>query len=531
MKVNSTWVTAALGAAALALAAGSAGAQALRIVEVRVQGLAASAPVVITQFVPPQRNPVPLPVRSGQELAEGVEIGVPARVVLVLITANGNRIELNPDSRYTAQRVGATGEQHQVLEGSARFNVERALSFFNVEFNRFVALVRGTTFEVQALPSGAGAAQVQSGRVAVQRDVPTLMADTVRAVDMVEHEQLDAQTKPAQAWPAQEPLRRYRHSSEALALYSAERRAAQDAGDRDRQLAALNNIGLTWLARGIPNEATSVFNQMLALAQGARDEPWRARALNNLGAAALEAGNDKAAVEHLQAALASNGTLVPQTTQRRTAQIWGNFGLAWRRLGDLPKAREATQTSLDAHRTLAAGADSAAVARNLEALGQLEATPAAAVPWHQQALAMRQRLYGDAPHPELANSYINLGVSAARAGDDAAASAHYAQAVALRERLLGGAPHAHLAQALAALGSALCRGGDTAAGLAPLERALAMRQALNPAPRDKDVAESLRQIAACWASAAGRGETGAQQRMTQALQRARAFEAPPRPGY
>ncbi len=522
---------AALCAAALALAAGGAGAQALRIVEVRVQGQPASAPVVITQFVPPQRNPVPLPVSRGQELAEGVEIGVPARVVLVLVTANGNRIELSPDTRFTVLRVGATGEVHQVLEGSARFDVERALSFFNVEFNRFVALVRGTTFEVQALPGGAGAAQVQSGRVAVQRDVPTLMADTARAVDMVEHDQLDARTRQAQAWPAQEPLRRYTHSSEAMALYTAELRAAQGTADRDRQLAALNNIGLTWLARGIPAEATGAFNQMLALTRDGRDEPWRARALNNLGAAALEAGNDKAAVDHLQAALASNRSLAPHTTQRRMAQVWGNLGLAWRRLGELQKARDATLASLETHRTLAAGADSAAVARNLEALGQLEATPAAAMPWHQQALAMRQRLYGDTPHPELANSHINLGVNAARAGDDAGAAAHYAQAVALRERLLGGMAHGLLAQALVQHGGALCRSGDTAGGLVPLERALAMRQALNPAPRDKDVADSLRQIAACWASAAGRGEALAQQRMTEALQRSRAYEAPPRPGY
>ncbi|HTE14639.1 MAG TPA: hypothetical protein VK642_06145, partial [Burkholderiales bacterium] len=78
-------------------------AQALRVVEVRVEARVVDTAVSILQFVPPQRTPAPLQVQAGQTLTDGVEIGVPARTVVVLQTANGNRVELAPDTRFTAR--------------------------------------------------------------------------------------------------------------------------------------------------------------------------------------------------------------------------------------------------------------------------------------------------------------------------------------------------------------------------------------------------------------------------------------------
>lgn len=502
----------------------TAAAQGLRVVELRVEGRLVDTAVAIFQFVPPQRTPAPFQVQAGQALTEGVEIGVPARTVVVLQTANGNRIELAPDSRFTA-RVSAGGEVHTVLGGNARFDVQRALSFFNVEFNRFVALVRGTEFEVQAGAGGEGALAVQKGRVAVQREVPTLMQDTGRQVEMLEQETLDAQSNPRQQWPATEALRRYAQSEQALTQYTSELTQAEQRKDRDGQMAALNNIGLTWLARGKPEEALVFFRRMLTMAQGERDEPWRARALNNLGAAALEQGDLKGAVNHLENALAVNRGLEPRSAQRRIAQVEGNLGLAWRRRGDPGKAREYTERSLQANLQLAEGRDSAAVARNLESLGNLETGPAAAMQYHRQALQMRERLYGDSPHPELASSYINLGRWATLAGDDRSAAEYYGRAVALREKLFAEQVHAQLAEALVRHGAALCRSGEIATGLAQNERALAMRLTLSKGPVDADVVESYRQIAACWASASRLGQSGAKERMAETLRRLKDYEA------
>ena len=499
-------------------------AQTLRVVEVRVEGKAVDTVVSILQFVPPQRAPAPLQVQAGQALSEGAEIGIPARTVLVLQTANGNRIELAPDTRFSA-RVSARGEVHTVAGGNARFDVQRALSFFNVEFNRFVALVRGTVFEVEAGAGGEGAVDVKEGRVAVQREVPTLMQDTGRQVEMLEQDLLDAQNKPRQQWPATEALRRYTHSEEALTLYTNDLRQAAQRKDRDGEMAALNNMGLTWLARSRPTEAMVYFRRMLSVAQGTQNEPWRARALNNLGAAALEQGDLKGAVNHLENALTVNFGLEPRAAQRRIAQVEGNLGLAWRRLGDVAKAREYTERSLQANLQRSEGRDNAAVARNLESLGNLERDPAVAAQQHRRALQIREGLFGDTAHPDVASSYMNLGVLATRANDDRGAAEYYGRAVALREKLFVQQPHAHLAEALLRYGTALCRSGDTATGLAHNERALAMRQSLSKGPVDAEVVDAYRQIAACWALADRYGQSGAREKMLEALQRLKAYEA------
>ncbi len=503
----------------------AATAQALRVVEIRVEGTVVDVAVMITQFVPPQRTPTPLPMQAGQPLTEGVEIGVPARTVVVLQTANGNRIELAPDSRFSAARISATGEAHNLLSGSARFDVQRALSFFNVDFNRFVALVRGTVFELRAGAGGEGAMQVIEGRVAVQREVPTLMQDTGRPVDMLEQETLDAQGKSREQWPAVEAVRRYTHSDQALKQYETDLKQAEQRKDHDGQMAALNNMGLTWLARRNYGNALSYFNRMLTMAQGAQDEPWRARALNNLGATALEQGDLKGAVNYLESALAVNKALSPNTAQRRVAQVEGNLGLAWRRVGDAYKAREYTGRSLQANLQLAEGRDSAAVARNLEAMGNLETNAAAATDYQRRALQMRERIYGDSPHPELASSHINLALLATRAGDDRSAAEAYGRAVALREKLFQNQIHTQLAEVIARHGAALCRGEDITTGLAQNERALTMRLSLSPRPVDADVVDSYRQIAACWAIATRLGQYGAKEKMAEALQRLKTYES------
>lgn len=509
---------------ALSCAARLATAQSLQVEEVRVEGKPVDTAVTIDQFVPPQRTRAPLTVQRGQALPDGVEIAVPARTALLLRSANGNRIELAPDTRFSA-RVGAAGEVHSVSGGSARFDVQRALSFFNVEFNRFVALVRGTTFEVEAGAGGEGAAAVLEGRVAVQREVPTLMQDTGRQVEMLAQDVLEAQSRPRQQWPAAEALRRYTHSDEALAQYAAHLKQAEQDNDRDAQMAALNNIGLTWLARGLPQQSATYFQRMLNMAQSINNEPWRARALNNLGAAALEQGDAKGAVRFLDSALAINRALEPRAAQRRIAQVEGNLGLAWRRLGDNAQARAYTERSLQANRQFAEGRDSAAIARNLESLGSLESDPVKALQYQREALQVRERLYGDTPHPELASSHINLGFLATRAGDDRAAAEHYGRAAALREKLYAQQQHALLAEALLRHGAALCRSGDTAAGLPQAQRALAMREALSKGPVDAAVVDAYRQVAACWARAAGMGEPDAQARMAETLRRLKDYQA------
>jgi Tfp pilus assembly protein PilF len=215
--------------------------------------------------------------------------------------------------------------------------------------------------------------------------------------------------------------------------------------------------------------------------------------------------------------------------QRRVAQVEGNLGLAWRRLGDMTRARDYTERSLQANVQLAQGRDNAAVARNLESLGNIEIDNATARDYHTRSLQMRERLFGDGPNPEVASSHINLGLLATREGDNRSAVQHYGRAVAIREQIFGDLPHVLLAEALTRHGAALCRSEDVTAGVAQQERALAMRMKLTRGPVDPAVVESYQQIAACWAQADRLGQYGAKDKMIETLQRLKAYQAPGRP--
>ena len=131
------WVAGAL----LAAASLTVHAQAMRVSAITIAGQPADRAlevVVLTAEVPAGERRI---LRLHEALPAGVEIVAPARTVIVFVSINGNEITLEAGARVRIGDVTAAGERYGVTAGRATFNVLNALSFFNVVFEEFVALV------------------------------------------------------------------------------------------------------------------------------------------------------------------------------------------------------------------------------------------------------------------------------------------------------------------------------------------------------------------------------------------------------
>ncbi|HJY79358.1 MAG TPA: tetratricopeptide repeat protein [Burkholderiales bacterium] len=461
----------------LSLASAPAGGQGLVVEELRVDGKRVErTTVVVMRPAPDQAAQLTLVAKARFE--PGFEIEVPARTVIVIRSEKDNLIELVGGTRFRVEATSERGEWYSLLAGSIAVRVRNALDFFNVEFDPFVARVRGTDFTLEVGADRNAAATVREGTVSILREVPTQLGDRAQPVPMLETERVAATAGDGARrfdLSRDQPLRRYNAPEEALNTYKSELERAESAGDPDAAYAALNNMGLTEIALGRPEDARADFERLLTLASTRGDVPWRARALNNLAGAQMRGQQWAAARTTLEAALAVNRSMAPAASARRMAQNEGNLGIVLRHLGEREGARAASDRSLALYRTLP-GDQSAGIARNLENLGHLD--PASAIDLHKQALDLRAKLYGDQPNAETASSHGNLG-------------------------------------------SALCLAGRPDEGLAELDVALKMRLALRTPTADPDLAAAYEALADCWARAASTGRPYAGDKAVEYVRRAK----------
>ena len=116
---------------------------------------------------------------------------------------------------------------------------------------------------------------------------------------------------------------------------------------------------------------------------------------------------------------------------------------------------------------------------------------------HEQALAMRQRLY-EGDHPDVASSLSNLAIDLSELGEHGRARELDEQALAMRQRLYEG-DHPDVAASLNNLAVDLRELGEHGRARELDEQALAMRQRLYDGDHP-DVAASLNNLAATCAS-------------------------------
>jgi tetratricopeptide (TPR) repeat protein len=484
MELSSARLTASLlrTLAALALAlcslpadASAQGGQAVTVRSIHVDGRSVQS-LEGVRMTAPGATPAKRVMAANDPVAPGTIIEVPDRTVVKLITANGTEITLLPNSRTKLNAVSANGESITQILGEAWFKVTRALNFFEVAHDRFLAAVKGTEFKV-----AADAREIQfdwiAGQIKVSREVKVTIAgapegDPVTVTDDVsaEHPRVRYQLN------VDEYLRDFKTFRDVEEYFRKQVEEEEKSGDQMRTLQAWANLGTALVTIGKARDAIDYFDRSLALHLQMYPDgfhPAISADYASLGIAYSDSVDAHKAIGYFEQALALLHRLYPDGVHPQIAVNYTNLGVAYAKIGEPRRAIEYFEQSLALLPKLYSGADGvypgtvadAAIAANLGNLGgeygKLK-EPRKAIEYFDKALALHLKLYQDGLHPDVAADYNNLGVQYLQLGDLVKAADCYDRALALLLQLYADGVHPAIAMVYKNLASVWRARGDSA---------------------------------------------------------------------
>lgn len=529
-------------------------AQDMQVIAVREAGVDKPEGVSLKLRRPPADAHADHVLKKDDLLGAGADLILPARVEVELQSRPaGNRIVLLPGSRFKVHSVQARGEVHELLAGALRGFVIRPLDFFNVGFERFVALVRGTEFSLQAGNGEPAGAQLSEGRLRVESPARAVIGGIgVVSEGLAQLDQLNV--TGTRSWVApvstEETVRRFANAAAAEAFYAERWAAAQASNDFDRWIAALNDLGIVRVSIGQPELALPLFQRGRAQAAERRDLPWLARMLDNLGAAELARQHwAEAAAYTLQGLAVNRGRLLdgqlvspglyPDGISIRVAGNLNNLGLARRGQGDVEGALRAFEEALQVHDRLPQPARRGTRAGVLDNLGNTLVRAAAPAPLcpvddprraparaqldrglaHlQAALVLRQQDALPGNDPEVARSLNNLGVAHALRCAPMKAEQYHREALSMRQALSPGNASQAVFESRINLGTALCRQGRLDACEVQYREALAEAERLHPGGLHRNLAQAHRALSQALRAAGLASAADAEAALAQAIE-------------
>jgi tetratricopeptide (TPR) repeat protein len=415
-------------------------------------------------------------VRVGDSFAPGTMIQVPERTVVKLVTSNGTEITLLANSRTKLNAISSDGESITQILGEAWFKVTRALNFFEVTHDRFLAAVKGTEFKV-----GVGRGEIQvvwiAGQIQVSREVKVKIGGAPQEEPVTVTDQVSAD-RPRLAYRlnVDEYLRDFRTFRDVEEYFRGQVKEEEQGGDQARILEAWANLGTALVTIAKPKDAIPYFDRSLALhLQMYPDGVHPAIAADHarLGMAYSDAGDARKAIGYFDQALALLLKLYPDGEHPEIAVNYTNLGVAYAKSGNPRRAIDYFEQSLALLPRLYSGPDGAhpdvimdgAVAANLGNVGgeygKLK-EPRRAIEYFERALALHLKLYPDGMHPDVAADYNNLGVQYLQLGDAVRATDSYDRALGILIQLYPDGVHPSIALVYKNLASAWRARGDGA---------------------------------------------------------------------
>ena len=474
------WLVPKVATLALALCCVSADAAAQGGQAVTVRAIHVDGKLVQTvdgvRMTAPGATPAKRVLATNDPVPPGTVIEVPDRTVLKLVTSNGTEITLLPNSRTKLNAVSANGESITQILGEAWFKVTRALNFFEVAHDRFLAAVKGTEFKV-----AADGREIQfdwiAGHIKVSREVKVTIAGapegepvTVTEDVSAEHPRLRYQLN------VDEYLRDFKTYRDVEEYFRKQVEEEESSGDQTRTLQAWANLGTALVTIGKAKDAIDYFDRSLALHLQMYPDgvhPAIAADYASLGIAYSDSVDARKAIGYFDQALALLHRLYPDGVHPQIAVNYTNLGAAYAKVGDPRRAIDYFEQSLALLPKLYSGPDGvypgvvpdAAVAANLGNLGgeygKLK-EPRKAIEYFDQALAIHLKLYPDGLHPDVAADYNNLGVQYLSLGDLVKAADSYDRALGLLLQLYTDGAHPSIAMVYKNLASVWRARGDSA---------------------------------------------------------------------
>lgn len=471
---------------------------------------------------------------AGQALPPGTELTLPRGATAVLVSRNDNRVTLFPGSVFIVGAVTDRGESHRPVSGKAEFDVRRALDFFNVNYERFTAAVKGTVYSVDISPASQTIAfDVREGKVEVEQRVPLRVragagaaaggaapaSAEVQVVDEIGAGQrrsydlsVDRYLKEfgnfseaedfftqglAEAERSGNPQRVHRAVVNLMSANSALRKnpatldlaqRCEDAARASRlpqaMLSCDTQVGNALAAMGRHREALERHQRVLDSERarlGQRDGAWLATALNNLAISNRALGQIDLAIQQYREGLQMRERLAGGVTNLEIIRLQSNLASA---LLQRAAYKEALSLTTDAYKALAAlqkGKPHPLEARLAGDLGYILmeiGNYADAIEAYQIALDVLEKLFPGTEHLDKASHIAAIGFAEHRLNNEQRARERLEASLAMRKRLLGKIDHADIAGNLSDLGSTLHALGERQAALQLRRDALAMRQRL-----------------------------------------------------
>jgi tetratricopeptide (TPR) repeat protein len=449
---------------------------------------------------------------TGSAIAPGSELTIPRGTRIDLTSSNGNKITLHPGARFVVGIVTVRGEFHQPLGGRIDFQVRRALDFFNIQYDRITASVKGTEYSVEIDPAKSLKLTVIEGVVEVERQVQIKFAEADSdssesgrttgpqrsGSSMRIAEDLKTGQSKIYRLDVEEYLAEFNSFGEAEAYFKKALAEAEASGDTRRILPAVRNLMQLYWRIGKPTAALDLQGTCVALAQGRSDLEGEAACLGTAGIAYGLLGEYRKAIEYHEKSLAIQERLYAGRDHPNTAASLNNLGIAYRPLGEIRKAIEYYEKSLAMEEHLYAGRDHPDIAASLNNLGNAYYSRREyrkAIEHHDKALAMEERLYAGRDHPAIAQSFNNLGVAYEALSEHRKAIEYHEKSLAMRERVFAGRDHPSIARSLNNLGAVYESLRDYLKAVDYYERSLAMRERVFGGRDHPDIVLSLRNLA------------------------------------
>ncbi len=460
--------------------------EAMRVIAIKVAGkaLANAQYVEVDLILPGAGVAKKVAIRLAHSMAIGTEVITPARTQIELESANGNRITIEPVTRCKINAVTPDGESYSISSGTLAFKVSRALSFFHVNYEKFLAIVRGTQFLVSVEPAKQIRFRLSEGRLLVEREARVRIqeSDSIAALRVPEILAEGRKTEVSYRLDVEEYLREFKTLKEAEDYYRDKLREDEQSGDPERMLDGLNAMGVILHLLGKDQEALTFLERGLTLTEQRADKRTAAIFANNLGAVHQRLGQLERTIARQELAIKYRMVLYPDGLHSDIAGSHNNLGAAYFAQGKYDDAAKHFETSLALQRRLYEGDLHPGIAQLYNNLGILERTRGRfkeAQAYHQRALEVLLKLY-PREHPSVAGTYTKLGAASATLRDYPGAIKLHEKAIAILRKLYPSELHPEIADNYTNLGAIYAAQDKPERSAAQHRKALEIRRKLYP---------------------------------------------------
>lgn len=383
-----------------------------------------------------------LTIRTGNVFKSGTALKIPARITMTLTTSNGVEQTFDPGTEVRFNSGTETGEDVELFKGRGFFSlVRKHLDFFNVRYETFQALVRGTVFSVTVVPKQYIEFGINKGKIKLERKVQVFIQDVGGAskeASITQTEYLSAgQKNKRYRLDVTEYLQKFKTYKDAEEFFRKQLQEDGKSGDPDLQIDGLANMGEILFELGKYSEARDVYRDLLDRFTGTLSEEYRAWALSMLGnsyRSLTGAENLANAIECHKKSYAIRLRLYPDFLHPDIALSCIDLGGDLVVLGgkkNLLEAIEYYTTSLGLSLLLSQNGASKSISDSYAGLGcayhDLGGTQnlAKAIDCHYKSLDVLRILYPDGSDPLIADCYQRL----AAAYDDIGGKENFSKAI------------------------------------------------------------------------------------------------------